>query len=75
VEDRSQGTLLPIIEANVDNRTTIISDCWKPYHGLKDSNYSHMTVNHSVHFVDLIERLWRDLKENVPHYGRKTEDT
>ncbi|XP_070071079.1 uncharacterized protein [Drosophila takahashii] len=81
VEDRSQETLLPIIEANIANGTRIISDCWKSYNGLKDANYSHMTVNHSVNFVNpetgantqRIERLWRDLKENIPHYGRKTE--
>jgi len=59
--------------------TTIVSDCWRAYDCLDDSGYQHLKVNHSINFVDSvtkantqkIERLWWDLKENIPHYGRK----
>ncbi|KAG0442160.1 hypothetical protein DMUE_0489 [Dictyocoela muelleri] len=59
---------------NVENSSTIISDCWRGYNGLSDLNYTHYTVNHSINFVDpenqlihtnTIERLWRSLKSNI----------
>lgn len=77
VEKRDRATLRPIIEQHVAGGTTIVSDCWKAYHGLGDwcpSNggppYLHKTVNHSENFVDpasgahtqRIESCWRILK-------------
>lgn len=61
--------------------TIIISDCWKVYGGLHSEDFEHLTVNHSVNFVDPatgaytqnIEHSWRDLKKNVPHFGKKKE--
>jgi len=79
VESRNTETLLEIIKNRIADGTTIISDCWKSYNCLSDEGYQHQTVNHSKNFVDPdtrahtqnIERLWRDLKANIPRYGRR----
>lgn len=60
--------------------TTIISDCWKAYSKLGvDFPFQHLTVNHSLNFVDPetgahtqnIERSWRDARGLIPRYGRR----
>src|SRR3569832_2845805 len=35
-------------------RTTFISDCWAAYNGISmlDGEFRHLTVNHSLNFVD-----------------------
>ena len=79
VEDRTSDTLLGVIQEYIAEGTTIISDCWKAYNCLEQEGYNHLTVNHSVNFVDpvtgahtnTIERTWRDIKSLVPKYGRK----
>lgn len=78
VEERSKEHLLAVIQEWVLPGTTIISDCWKSYNCLADEGFQHLTVNHSQNFVDPdtgahtqnIERAWRDLRGNVPKYGR-----
>ena len=52
VDDRSAATLIPLILRWVKPGTTIISDCWKAYGSLGEHNYTHLTVNHSLYFVD-----------------------
>lgn len=52
VEDRSEATLLPLIEKYIEKGTTIISDCWKGYINLRKHGYEHITVNHSKEFVN-----------------------
>ena len=32
--------------------TTVISDCWKAYDCLSEEGYHHLSVNHSLNFVD-----------------------
>lgn len=72
-------TLLGIIRDRIESGTTIISDCWKAYNCLSESGFKHLTVNHSVNFVDpstkahinTVERLWREVKSKVPLYGRR----
>ena len=73
VDDRSAGTLLPLIQEHILPGTTIYSDCWAAYNGIRKlpQNYSHYTVNHSENFVDPItgthtqniERYWLTMKE------------
>ncbi|XP_047488175.1 uncharacterized protein LOC125038668, partial [Penaeus chinensis] len=79
VPSRDAETLLAIIKDRVKEGTTIISDCWKAYSCLKKEGFQHLTVNHSLNFVDpvtaahtnTIERKWREAKAKVPHYGRR----
>ena len=52
VEDRTTDTLLEIIKWHIKPSTTIISDCWKAYACLKDHGYTHLTVNHSMEFIN-----------------------
>jgi len=81
VEDRSKDTLLPLIQETTAAGTPIVSDCWRAYDCLDDSGYQHLKVNHSINFVDpvtkantqKIERLWRDLKDSIPHFGQRKE--
>ncbi|XP_068237611.1 uncharacterized protein [Palaemon carinicauda] len=81
VQDRSAETLLAIIRQYIAEGTTVISDCWKAYNCLEKEGYKHLTVNHSVNFVDpvtgahtnTIERTWRGTKVLVPKYGRRKD--
>ena len=77
VEDRSEATLIPIIQKYIKPGTTIMSDCWKAYTKLEQLGYKHGTVNHSVEFVNsatgdhtqTIESTWRSVKGSLPRYG------
>jgi transposase-like protein len=42
VEDRSANTLIPIILDNIEDGTTIYSDCWKAYDFLEDKGFKHL---------------------------------
>ena len=74
VADRTANTLVSIISENILPGTTVISDCWKAYSSLNSEGFSHLTVNHSVNFVDpetgahtnTIESTWRALKKSIP---------
>ena len=52
VHDRSAATLIPIIVKYVLPGTTILSDEWASYHNIPAATFAHLTVNHSLHFVD-----------------------
>lgn len=77
VADRTANTLISIIKDNILPGTTIISDCWKAYSSINDEGFSHLTVNHSLNFVDpdtgahtnTIESTWRALKKSLPKHG------
>ena len=68
VERRDKETLLPIIRAQILPGTRVMSDLWRSYDCLKDEGYEHITVNHSLNFVDPdtgahtqdIENTWRE---------------
>ncbi|KAK9873686.1 hypothetical protein WA026_023686 [Henosepilachna vigintioctopunctata] len=79
VPNRSKETLLEIINEWVLPGTTIMSDCWKAYDCLDDEGFLHQKVNHSKNFIDPdtgahtqhVERMWRDVRNHVPKYGRR----
>ena len=68
-----------LIEKYIVPGSIIYSDCWKAYEKIDKKTYQHSVVNHSQNFVDPntgvhiqnIERLWRDIREGIPRYGRK----
>jgi hypothetical protein len=79
VQDRSEDTLLRILQDNVHQGTHIISDCWRGYYNVRLNGYTHTMVNHSQNFLDpsdpstntqKIERTWRTLKDNIPKGSR-----
>lgn len=82
VEKRDKETLLPIIKKFIKAKTTIHSDCWKPYNELSNMGYVHQKVNHSQFFKDpqtgsctnMIEGLWRHAKHRIPEYRRSKND-
>ncbi|XP_068220037.1 uncharacterized protein [Palaemon carinicauda] len=79
VEKRNAETLISALKEHVLPGTTIIFDCWKGYGKVKDHDFKHFTVNHSVNFVDpndptvhtnTIESQWRVLKRSLlPRFG------
>ena len=78
VPRRDAATLLPIITRYVAPGSTIISDCWRAYNTLGLQGYTHLTVNHSINFVDPntgactnhIENYWQHAKQrNKREYG------
>ncbi|XP_071576627.1 uncharacterized protein [Temnothorax nylanderi] len=81
VEDRTEKTLLACIKEWILPGTTIMSDCWKSYNCLSNEDFQPLTVNHSYNFVDPesgahtqhIERVWREVRANIPRYGTKSE--
>jgi transposase-like protein len=81
VEDRSESTLVAIINKYIKKETTIISDCWKAYCNLEKHGYHHQTVNHSTLFKDpitgactnKIESTWHSLKQSLPKSGTRKE--
>ena len=55
----------------------MISDLWKSYDCLQNEGYQHLTVNHSLNFVDPdtgahtpgIENTWWEVKRSMPRTG------
>ena len=50
VPDRSEDTLLPIIQRHVEPGSTIYIDGWSAYCGLNDLGYHYFTVLHKYSF-------------------------
>ncbi|XP_045468447.1 uncharacterized protein LOC123676540 [Harmonia axyridis] len=82
VADRSQDTLLEIIKEWILPETTVMSDCWRSYDCLENEGFQHLKVNHSLNFVDPdtgahtqnVERLWRDIRFDIPRFGRRSDN-
>ena len=80
VVDRSEVTLIPIIQQWIEPGTLIVSDCWKSYTNLTEYGYQHETVNHSKEFknekgfnTNKQESHGRHLKINLPIFGTRKE--
>ncbi|KAA6391047.1 MAG: hypothetical protein EZS28_013426 [Streblomastix strix] len=79
VSDRSSETLCEVIRRRVLPGTIIITDMWRAYNRLNENgaHYTHLTVNHQVHFVDpetgantqTIEGTWSHLRRQLPRFG------
>lgn len=74
VPDRSQNTLLPIIQQVCLPGTIIWSDEWRGYYNItRNLNFVHATVNHRRNFVDretgtntqAIESYWAKQKKRI----------
>uniref|UniRef100_A0A915LB63 ISXO2-like transposase domain-containing protein n=1 Tax=Romanomermis culicivorax TaxID=13658 RepID=A0A915LB63_ROMCU len=70
VARRNAATLLPLIQQYIRPGTTIISDMWGAYNTVANLGYQHLTVNHSINFVDPltgattnhVESVWQKAK-------------
>ena len=70
VDRRDADTLLPILQQYVLPGTTVVSDLWRAYNTVNTLGYQHLTVNHSVNFVDPVthattnhvESMWSKAK-------------
>ncbi|XP_039306916.1 uncharacterized protein LOC120358142 [Solenopsis invicta] len=62
VPDRTQATLLHLIKEWILPGTTIMSDCWKSYNCLNSEGFQHLTVNHSMNFVNPDTGKYRHFK-------------
>ena len=52
VNSRDKATLLPIIQDRILPGTCVMSDLWRAFDCLNDEGFQHLTVNHSLNFVD-----------------------
>ena len=67
VPDRSAATLVPIIASAVRPGSNIYTDEWRSYAAIPKDTYRHLTVNHSLNFVNpdtgahtqSVESMWR----------------
>ena len=58
-----------------------MSDMWKAYDYLQDEGYNHLTVNHSLNFIDpdmgahtqRMENTWWGIKQSMPHTGTSND--
>jgi len=79
VPSRGSDVLLEIIKQWIRPGTIVVSDCWKSYDCLHLEGFVHEKVNHSTNFVDPrsgahtqnIERTWREVRGNIPRFGRR----
>lgn len=82
INNRSEKTLLDVISRHVLPGSIIYTDLWKGYYNLKKKMpVRHMTVNHSLNFVDpnthvhtnTIEGTWNGIKLGVPPRNRSKD--
>ena len=74
VANRSEETLLPLIQKYVAAGSIIYTDQWAAYNRLSQVGFQHGTVNHSLNFVDpetgvhtnKIESTWWAVKRSLP---------
>jgi hypothetical protein len=76
VRKRNAESLTSFVTTNIAPGTTIVTDMWRGYNDVKNNNFEHLKINHSINFVDpinkeihtnTIERAWRSVKEYIPN--------
>lgn len=78
ITNRNQETLASLISRHVAPGSIIITDCWRGYLNLPTLGFEHLTVNHSLEFVNeitgactnTIEGTWNALKNDIPVRNR-----
>jgi hypothetical protein len=45
-------SLTEFVTENIAPGSTIITDMWRGYNDVKNNNFEHLKVNHSIEFVD-----------------------
>lgn len=54
------ATLTDIIDLQVKEESTLITDCWRAYDQLDADGWERTTVNHSYNFVgNYLQKLWK----------------
>ena len=71
VRDRSEQTLMPLIERHVEKGSTIYSDGWSAYCSLNVAGYNHFSVIHKHTFKSLYRNLHTG--ENVTVHTNRIE--
>ncbi|EJW05224.1 hypothetical protein EDEG_00689, partial [Edhazardia aedis USNM 41457] len=74
VEFRNQYHLIPILQRYIHSESIIYSDCWEAYNNLNKIFKEHLTVNHSMGFINTetdvhtntIEVNWCSVKQQTP---------
>jgi transposase-like protein len=72
VENAQGATLLPIVEDNIEEGSTISTDEYRAYKALRDMGYDHGSVVHSAeqwvsgkHHTNTMEGYWAHLKKAI----------
>jgi transposase-like protein len=65
VPHRNAATLLPILQQYVLPGTTAVSDLWAAYNTVGNLGYQHLTVNHSVQFVNPVNQATTNHVESM----------
>jgi hypothetical protein len=79
--NRSAASLIHLIKKNIADGSVIMTDCWPSYNSLNNNGYYHLTVNHSINFVNQqtlantqkIECSWRHMKTALTKGGKNCE--
>ncbi|KAJ4429059.1 hypothetical protein ANN_26055 [Periplaneta americana] len=76
-DNHRDAQTLRLIRKHVQPNMTIYTDCWRGYDSLNQHQFQHMSVNHSLNFVDPvngvhtndIESAWQPLRKRLSHGG------
>ena len=71
VNDRSQNTLIPLIERHIEKGSTIYSDGWSAYCDLNSRGYRHFTVLHKYAFKKIYVNV--ETKEEIVVHTNRIE--
>ena len=76
VKERDSATLHGIIKNHIHQNTTIFSDSWPAYQGIRRLGFAHYQVNHSKHFIEIQDEVAsrEQVEENVRHEVERIEE-